>query len=303
MSNTAIRKKKKKLPWNDRVFGFCNGTVMILLAATFVLPFIVVFSTSLISESELMRRGAFVLFPEEPSLLTYKVLLGQGSFIWRGYFISVMRLVVGTFLNLVFTGTMAYGLSKKNLPGRNFLTTVVFITMIFSGGLIPNYLLYQALGITNTFWVMILPGLISPWWMFIMRNFFMQIPDSLDEAATIDGATPLQIFIRIIIPLSKPAFATIGMFYAVMHWNAWFDAAVFINNEKLYPIQVIMRNIVIAMSATDINNELLVTVGAKPPSNSLKSAVIIVSTLPILCIYPFLQRYFVKGLIVGSVKG
>lgn len=301
--STIVVKKKKKLPAGERVFGIVNGTVMVLLAATFLVPFLVVLSTSFVSEAELMRRGAFVLIPEEPTLLSYQVLLGAGSSIYRGYMISILRVVVGTFLNLAFTGTMAYGLSKRSLPGRNTITSLVFITMIFSGGLIPNFLLYQGLGITDTFWVMILPGLISPWNMFLMRNFFMQIPESLEEAAVIDGATPLKIFMQIMLPLSKPALATIGMFYAVGHWNAWFDASVFINNDKLYPIQVIMRNIVIAMSATDVNNEMLVNVTVKPPSGALKAAAIIVATLPILCIYPFLQRFFVKGLIVGSVKG
>jgi ABC-type sugar transport system, permease component len=206
-------------------------------------------------------------------------------------------------LNLLITGMLAFGVSRKNLPGRNFFTILIFITMLFNGGLIPNYLLYKGIGITDTFWVMILPGLVNAWWMIIMRNFFSQIPESLEESAIIDGATPLKIFIRIIIPLSAPAFATIGIFYAVFHWNSWFDAAVFINKESLQPVQVLLRRIVLTMSNEDVNNEILNTMSQKPPTSSIKSAVIIVSTVPILCVYPFLQKYFVKGMLVGSVKG
>ncbi|NLZ56205.1 MAG: carbohydrate ABC transporter permease [Clostridiaceae bacterium] len=302
---TLIRSRRKK--WRvDRItwFDYFNVILLALLSLTFILPFLTVAGSSLLGYEESVRRGTIrVIFPESPDFACYRILLGRNSAVYRGYFITILRVIVGTTLNLLFTGTMSYGLSKRSLPGKNTLTTIVFFTMLFSGGLIPNYLLYQLLGITNTFWVMILPLLINPWWMFIMRNFFREIPDSIEESALIDGASPFRIFFVIIIPLSAASFATIGMFYAVMHWNAWFDAAVFITNTKLYPVQVLMRNVVLSATSTDLNNEVLSGFYNKPPTNALKSAMIVVSTLPILAIYPFIQKYFVKGMVVGSIKG
>ena len=182
----------------EKIFNIFNIAFMIVISALFVIPFLVVLGTSFLSERELIQRGSYVLVPRNPVLTSYEVLLGTGSFIYRAYFITILRVVIGTLLNLFFTGTLAFGLSKKNLPGRNFFILLIFITMLFSGGLIPEYLLYKGLGLINRFWVMIFPGLINAWWMIIMRNFFSQIPESMEESAVIDGATPLKIFISII---------------------------------------------------------------------------------------------------------
>ncbi|NLZ70307.1 MAG: carbohydrate ABC transporter permease [Clostridiaceae bacterium] len=302
---TLISSRRKK--WRvDRItwFDYFNVISAALLSFTFIIPFLIVIGSSLLGYEESVSRGSiYVLFPQSPDFICYKILLGHGSAVYRGYLITILRLVIGTTLNLLFTGTMAYGLSKRSLPGKGILTTIVFFTMLFSGGLIPSFLLYQLLGISNTFWVMILPVLINPWWMFIMRNFFREIPDSIEESALIDGASPLRIFFSIIVPLSAASFATIGMFYAVMHWNSWFDAAIHITNPKLQPVQVLMRNVVLTATSTDLNNEIMAGIAKKPPSNALKSAMIVVSTLPILVVYPFIQKYFVKGMVVGSIKG
>ena len=295
----SIIKKSK----GEKAFDIVNTTILIGLSLVFIIPFLVVLGTSFLSESELIQRGSYVLIPQNPVLTSYEVLLGSGSFIYGAYMITILRVVIGTGLNLIFTGMLAYGLSRKNLPGRNFFIFLVFITMLFSGGLVPSYILYKGLNLIDNFWVMIFPTLINAWWMIIMRNFFSQIPESLHESAVIDGATPLRIFISVIIPLSAPAFATIGIFYAVYHWNSWFDASVFINKENLQPIQVLIRRIVLTMSDQDVNNEILSTMTQRPPSMALKAAAIIVSTVPILCVYPFLQKYFVKGMMVGSIKG
>jgi len=287
----------------EKTFQSFNYILLIIISLLFLVPFLIVLSTSFVSESEAMRRGAFILIPQQLDLTAYKMLLSGGSILFNAYKITVFRVVVGTFLNLIFTSMLAYGLSKKNLPGRNLFITMIFVTMLFGGGLIPSYMLIKGLGLVDSVWVMVVPGLISAWNMIIMRNFFYTIPDSLEESATLDGATPFQILVKIIFPVSLPAFATIGLFYAVGHWNAWFDAAIYINDRSKMPVQIIMRNIVLTMTTQDVNNEFISDFGVRPPAQTLKSAVIIVSTIPILCIYPFLQKHFVKGIMIGSIKG
>lgn len=284
-------------------FAFANYTLLTALALLFVLPFLVVLSTSLVSEAELMRRGSFILIPEQLNFGAYELLLSQGSILYNAYGITVARVLIGTTLNLVFTSMMAYGLSRRQLPGRSGIMMFVFITMVFHGGLVPNYLLMKYLHLTDSFWVMVLPGLISAWNMIVMRSFFMQLPDNLEESALIDGATPLRILTRIVLPLSLPTFATIGLFYGVAHWNAWFDAVIYINDAGKFPVQVLMRKIVLSMTSQDLNAELMGELTAKPTPQSLKGAMIIVTTVPIICVYPFLQKHFVKGVLTGSIKG
>lgn len=288
----------------EKTFQYFNYIFLTLLTLFFLIPFLIVFSTSFVTEQEVARRGAFILIPEVFSLGAYKILLSQGSLLINSYKITLFRVIVGTTLNLFFTSTLAYGLSKKSLPGRNFFITLIFITMLFGGGLIPNFMLIKALGLYNKVWVMIIPGLISAWNMILMRNFFSQIPESLEESAMLDGATPIQILVKIILPLSMPIIATIGLFYAVGHWNAWFDASIYINDTKKLPVQVFMRNVVLSMSSKELDGSVINEVaGVKPTAETIKSAVIIISTLPILCVYPFIQKYFVKGIMVGSIKG
>ena len=277
--------------------------ILIILCTIFILPFIIVLGTSFVSEQEAARRGAFILIPQRFDITAYRILLGQGSIIYNAYKITLIRVIVGTALNLLFSSFMAYGLSKKFLPGRNTIITMIFITMLFSGGLVPNFLLVKGLGLYNSVWSMILPGLVNAWYMIIMKNFFTQLPDSLEESAVIDGATPFRILISIVFPISLPAFTTIGLFYAVAHWNSWFDASIYISDLKKLPVQIILRNVIISMSDKDINNRVVGKGMVKPPAETMKCAVIMVSTIPILCIYPFIQKYFVKGIVVGAIKG
>lgn len=248
-----------------------------------------------------MRRGAFVLVPERIDFGAYDMLLNRGMIIYNAYKVTIFRVVAGTFLNLVFTATLAYGLARRTLPGRNALVLIVFLTMIFHGGLIPNYMLIDGIGLKDSIWVLIVPGLISAWNLFIMRNFFLTLPEELEESAVIDGASPAVILRKIIVPLSMPAIATIGLFYAVNHWNDWFGASIYLNSQDKLPIQVIMRNILLSGVVHDETQ--LEFIKDPPPAATLKSAVIIISTLPILVVYPFIQKYFVKGMLVGSVKG
>ncbi|MBO9607134.1 MAG: carbohydrate ABC transporter permease [Paenibacillaceae bacterium] len=277
--------------------------VLTLLSISFLLPFVSVLSSSFVGESELIRRGSFILVPEQLNLAAYRVLLSKGSTIYQAYLVTILRVSVGTLLNLLFTATMAYGLAKKAMPGRNVVVSLVFVTMLVEGGLVPSYLLIKGLHLLDTFWVMIVPGLISAWNLIIMRNFFMQLPPELEESATMDGASPLTVLLRVVIPLSLPTFVTIGLFYAVAHWNAWFDATIYINKPALQPLQVFLRRVVLTMTADQLNPAMRVTLIERPTDLSLKSAVIVLTTVPILLVYPFLQKHFVKGVMIGSIKG
>lgn len=290
-----------KLSRNERIAHAIIYFLLIALTLAFLIPFIIVFSTSFISDAEFARRGGYVLYPEAFSSGAYDILFGRSKVILNAYAVTLFRVVVGTGFNLVFTITMAYALAKRDLPGRVPLTVFVFITMVFSGGLIPRFLLVDALGLRNTLWSMVFPGLINAWFMLIMRNFFMSLPEELFDAAIVDGASPPTVLLRIVLPLSMPVIATIGLFYAVWHWNSWFDAAIYIDRSNLKPMQIILRSL---LETTNMQGlEELAFIEDPPPAASLRSALIIVSTVPVLFIYPFVQRYFVKGIMIGSIKG
>lgn len=292
--------RKKRLPPSEMLFQFCLLLLMLALLAIFLIPFLLILGTSFVTKAEVARRG-FVFIPEVWDFTAYQMMLFQNAEVWRAYGVTIFRVVVGTILSLLVTGMFAYAVSKRDLPGRNFLLVMAFITMIFYGGLIPSYLVIKSLGLIDSIWCMVLPMMMSVWNMLILRNFFYSIPASLEESALLDGATPFTIFFRIIIPLSMPAIATIGLFYAVDQWNAWFDAAIWINDVKKYPVQMVLRKYVLMSSTYDLKFDM--ATGAKPPDMGIKSAIVVISTVPMLCIYPFIQKYFVKGVMVGSVKG
>lgn len=290
-----------KLSRNEKIGHYIIFFSLIMLTLAFLIPFIIVLSTSFISEAEFARRGGYVLYPEGISLNAYEILFGRSKVILNAYAVTLFRVVVGTGFNLAFTITMAYALAQKNLPGRIPLTVFVFITMVFSGGLIPRFLLVDALGMRNTLWSMVFPSLISAWNLLIMRNFFMSLPEELFDAAIVDGASPATVLLRIVLPLSMPVIATIGLFYAVWHWNQWFDAAIYIDQSNMKPMQIILRGLLETTSMQGM--EELAFIEDPPPAASLRSALIIVSTVPVLFVYPFIQRYFVKGIMIGGVKG
>src|SRR5262245_57226573 len=296
-----------RLSRGERAFEIANYVVLTLVSLLFLIPVLSVVSTSLISHAEYVERGSFILFPRRISFEAYRLLLSQGSVVFSAYQVTLFRTVVGTFLNLAFTSTLAYVLARRQLPGRTFLTLLVFFTMLFSGGLIPRFLLVSSLGLLNSVWALILPGLINPWYLLIMRNFFMGIPPELEEAAIVDGATPPVVFFRIVLPLSMPLIATIGLFYAVWHWNSWFDAAIYIKDQSRMPVQVIRRALLdqSQVFTSAIQSPALATAdpATAPPGPVLDAAMVVISTAPILVVYPFIQRYFVKGALIGSVKG
>lgn len=282
----------------ERVFQTANALVLILLSLIFIIPFLLVFSTSFVSPEEYAVRGPFILIPRVFDLGAYKLLLSGGSIV-RAYGITFFRTIVGTLLQLIATSTMAYALSKSDLPGRKYIISLLVIAIVFPVQIIPLFLLVKTLGLSNSIWSLIWPWLINTQYVFIMIAFFRQIPDSLEESARIEGCSHFQIYLRIILPLSVASMVTIGLFYAVWHWNSWFDAAMFIHDGKKLPMQNILRSILLGATSSD----MIATGETAPPSESLKGAAIIITALPILMVYPYIQKYFVKGFMVGSVKG
>lgn len=294
---------KKKIS-GETVFQVVDVCLMCFFMVAILIPVFTVVMTSFVSEAEIARRGTFIIVPEEFDFSAYRMLLASGKNIIRAYKNTLFRVVAGTGLNLAVTISLAYGLSRENLKGKTALTGMVFFTMLFSGGMIPTFILVKGLGLIDSRWSMVLPGMVNTWNLLIMRNFFYAIPKSLEEAAVIDGANDVQILTKIVLPLSKASIATIGLFYAVGHWNAWFDAMLYINKTPLLPMQNILRNIITAASSIgDLGAEAYNSLDVVPPSQSIRAATIVITTLPILVIYPFVQKYFVKGVMVGSVKG
>jgi putative aldouronate transport system permease protein len=272
--------------------------ILILLALLCLLPFLYVVAVSVTPESEVLRRG-IVIIPETFTFLAYKeVFISHG--IGQAYKITLFRTIVGTALNVLFTVIAAYPLSKKYLPGRSpFLLFIVF-TMMFGGGLIPTYLLVRSLGLLNSPWVLIIPNLISAFNLVIIKGFFEQLPAEIEESARVDGASELQSLWRIILPLSLPVLSTISLFYAVGHWNSYFDAIVYINDSNLMPLQVILRNILLNVATQSADS--LANTGAVS-TFAIQMAAVVVTTVPILIVYPFMQKHFTKGVLLGSVKG
>lgn len=282
----------------EKVWQAVVYLILIFLSLLCLLPFLYVVAVSVTPESEVLRRG-IVIIPESFTFIAYKeVFISHG--IGQAYKITLFRTIVGTGLNVFFTVIAAYPLSKKYLPGRSpFLLFIVF-TMMFSGGLIPTYLLIRSLGLLDSSWVLIIPNLISAFNLVIIKGFFEQLPGEIEESARVDGASELQSLWRIILPLSLPVLATISLFYAVGHWNSYFDAIVYINDSNLMPLQVVLRNILLnvaTQSADSIANSGAVSTFA------VQMAAVVVTTVPILMVYPFMQKHFTKGVLLGSVKG
>ena len=284
-------------------FNIFNYTFVTLVAILTIIPFIYLIGASFATEYEIATRPMFFI-PHDVSTGAYEYIFSSNK-ILRGFGNSLFITVCGTAINLFFTVTMAYALSKNRLRGRNFFLNLVIFSMFFSGGMIPGYIVVaNILGLKNTYWSVLLPGAISAYNMMIVKNFFQGIPQELEESAAIDGCNDLGILWKIVLPLSLPVLATFGLFYAVGHWNAYFGAMIYMTGAKeKWPLQVLLRELIIMSNGTagDLNN--LDPEFVQPPEQSIKMAVIVVSTVPIMCVYPFLQKYFVKGVMVGALKG
>lgn len=287
-----------RLSSGDRIYiGFAYTVLSILLAIT-LYPFWDLLVLSVCPRNESMRTGLH-LYTLNPNFVAY-IQIFESPDIMNAFFNSIKRVVFGTGLCLFFSSLMAYPLSKKDLPLNKTITVIILFTMMFGGGMIPTYLLYKSLHLIDNSLVLVLPAAVNAYFLIIMRNFTRTIPDSLVEAAKMDGAMEFFIWCRIILPLSMPVLATIALWSAVDHWNAYFDALIYITDRKKYVLQIILRKILIDNSAIG----LLKATGRRvvPTDETSKAAIMIVSTVPIMAVYPFLQKYFISGIVLGSVK-
>lgn len=290
---------KKSL--GERVFGIVNIVILAVIALVSLYPMLYVVFSSISDPIEYMKHSGMLLKPAGFSLVAYEKVLSKPE-IATGYLNTIFYVVVGTGVNMAFTISFGYVLSRKNLLLNKLFMIMVIITMYFGGGLIPTYLVVKSLGLVNTRWAIILPSAISTYNLIIMRAGFLGIPDSLEEAANIDGASPFQIMTKIIMPLAKPTIAVLVLYYAVGRWNSWFTEAIYLRDFDKYPLQLFLRDILITNNQQDMmmstNSADQLALG-----EIIKYATIIVSTLPILVLYPFLQKHFTKGVMVGAVKG
>lgn len=266
-----------------------------------VAPFVYIISISVSTEVGLGKYGA-TFIPRTFTLDAYAFILQYGDRFFKAFGVSAFLATIGTFMSVLATAALAYPLSRKYLPYRTTVMKGVFFTMLFNGGIIPFYLIVKQLGLYNSIWSLVLPVLINAYYMILMRNFFMTIPESMEESALCDGANDLQIFFRIILPTSKTILATIALFYAVGNWNSWFIAMLFISDADKYPAMLFLRGVLYNFS-NPANAIMTNTFYMKPPSEALRMACVVVITTPILLSYPFAQKYFVKGIMIGSVKG
>ena len=283
------------------LFDIFNYALMILLGILFIYPFWQVVVVSLSNATGANTLGP-KLVPVGFNLDSYKEVFSN-NLVYVSYFNTLRRTLIGTGLTIVVTYLGAYVLSKKNLPFRNFFTLMILFTMFFSGGLIPHYLLVQSLGLIDSYWSLVLPTLTSAWYIIIMRNFISQIPDTLEEAAAMDGAKPIRIAFQIVLPICKPIIAVVALWSAVYHWNAWFDAMIYVPSRMNVVLQLMLRKILIDQSPDYLSSSMLMQTTVTTAPETVKAATIIVSILPILAAYPFLQKYFIKGIMIGSLKG
>lgn len=282
----------------QRSFTIFNYIFLAVLSLSMLLPFLHIFAGSFSSGTAILQ-GRVTVWPVEFTLDNYKAVLLDKN-IWRSFGVTVYITVFGTLLNLIFTSLMAYSLSKRDLKGRNIILFLVVFTMIFSAPLIPSYLIVKYLGMLNTLWSLLIPGLISAFNLIIMMSFFQNIPQDLFDTAKIDGCGEYRTLWNIVLPLSLPSLSTIGLFYAVGHWNGYFAALLYIRDQKLFPLQVKLRQLIVESDAEQMLQSATLTVQS---IEGIKMASILVATVPILVIYPFVQKHFVKGSMLGSIKG
>ncbi len=300
---TASRKRKKKLAWDDRVYYIVIGVVLAALTLSVFYPLIFIVSASLSTPSA-VSTGKVVLLPVGFSTAGYERVLKYDR-VYIGFRNTLIYTLVGTAINIAMTLICAYPLSKRDLPFKGPLMFLFSFTMLFSGGMIPSYLLMRDLHLLNTVWAMLIPGAMAMYQMIVTRTYIQSsIPGEIMESAMLDGCDDFRYFIRFVLPLSVPVIAVIGMQYAVGHWNAYFSAFIYLTNRNLFPLQVFLREVLVQSQIDPeefIDDETAIAIQGM--ADLLKYALIVVSTAPILLIYPLVQRYFVKGIMVGSLKG
>lgn len=302
-------KMKSKKVFSDYVIIIAMWVIMVTVFVTTLYPFLNSLALSL-NKADNTVLGGITIYPRVPTIANYRQVF-TNPMIWKAYGITFARTFIGAAGGLVITGALAFGLSRKNLAGRKFYTFFCLIPMYFGGGLIPTYFLIRNLGLTNTFWVYIIPNLVNIWNMILMRSYFQSVPDALEESARIDGANYITIFFKIYWPVSTPIIATIALYFGVFHWNDWFMPNIYITNQDLKPMTSVLLSIVSEasfaekMAQSGANAAAIANAGKGKETNvrSITMATMITSILPIVIIYPFLQRFFLKGIMIGSIKG
>ena len=303
----TMRRKTVEKPWNygktslgSRIFDTCNYVFLFILCVVMLYPLWYVLCCSFSDPALLMRHTGMLMLPLDFSLAGYEKVLNYSP-LWNAYGVTIFVVVVGTSMNMLASILFAYVLSCKDMMWHKLITGLAVFTMYFSGGMIPTYLVVKGVGLYDTIWAMIIPGLISTYNCIILRTAFYGIPDSLLESARIDGAGALRILFTVCVPLIVPSIATVALFYAVGHWNSWTNALLYIRKQELMPLQMVLRALLIQNEAVEVTGgqDLQTELNAL----LLKYVVIVVSTVPILCVYPFIQRYFTKGVMIGAIKG
>ncbi len=278
-----------------------KAAVLLLACVVVLLPFLMVVSTSIADKTQINKAGGYVLWPTYPTLAAYRAVL-SGGVVTRGLIVSVLVTVVGTLISVATTAALAYALSRPGSFGHKTLLMGVLLTLLFSPGIIPVYLMVKELHLINSYWSLILPVAISSFNVIVVRAFFMGLPRDVIDSAKIDGASEFQVLTRIILPLSRAALAVIGLFYAVGYWNSFFNALIYLNDQSKWPLTLILRTYVV--NNTPLGQaDLGAGSEAVPPSQSLQMAILVISLVPIVLVYPFLQRHFTKGVMIGAVKG
>ncbi|MDR1972591.1 MAG: carbohydrate ABC transporter permease [Treponema sp.] len=298
-----LRAKKNLATGGDRLFYLFNDLILFISFIIVAYPIIYIFSASFSSPSAVMSNRVFLL-PVEPSLEGYKAVLRETK-VWVGYANTVFYTIAGTLINITLTILCAYPLSRKDFIGRNFFMFIITFTMIFSGGMLPTYIVIKSLGMINTRWAMLLPSAISVYNVIITRTYYQtNISSELLDVALLDGCDNIRFLWKIVVPLSKPVTAVIVLFYAVAHWNAYFNAFIYLSNRQLFPLQLYLREILVQNQITaDMIYDVELAAAKQGLADLLKYSLIIVASLPIWCMYPFIQKHFVKGIMVGAIKG
>lgn len=289
----------RRVSGSERYFDILIYAVLIIWGIFILFPLLYVLMTSFATEKEYLTRGFFII-PKEWTWDAYLYLLANDSFS-QSFKNATVITAIGTAISIAITTLMAYGLSKKWLKGRNLFNFMVVFTMLFSGGMIPTYLIIKQFGLIDTFWSLWLPGAVAPFYMIVMRSFFSSIPYELEESARVDGCGEWRMFFSIMLPLSKPSIATFVLFYMVGFWNTYFSALIYLNDSNMWPLQVFLRQILVLNTSMDETATLMEQVIVYTPG--ARMAAIVVSALPMMVIYPFLQKHFNKGMLLGSLKG
>ena len=307
MSNKEKPVSNKIKNTDEKMMKVVSHVLLIVLCVFCVGSFLLVLGSSFQSESEIQKIG-YRMIPQEFSLEAYKAVFMSPGMILDSYMVTIITTVVGTIIGLCISASAGYVISRKNYRYRKILSFFIFFTMLFNGGLVPTYILMtQWLHLKNTIWALILPLVVNAWYIILMRGFFQGIPDSIMEAARIDGASELRIFFGIVLPLSKPVLATIALFYALAYWNDWYQSLLYIDNQKLYKLQYLLMQILKkSQFLNSAAGQAVMGTGASTadmPTLNLRMAMCVVAVGPLLIAFPFFQKYFVKGITVGSVKG